>query len=131
MIRPPPSALSSPAIRRKSVVLPQPDGPSRVKNSFSWKASETSSTAFTTVEPWANDLLIFSRISASVIDAYHRGFLFPCHSCRGAAAGDRAFSFNDGDGNERVAMGEIAKAIVAIEREQREAKERGYNRLDK
>jgi len=44
---------------------------------------------------------------------------------------DRAFSFNDGDGNERVAMGEIAKAIVAIEREQREAKERGFNRLDK
>jgi len=36
---------SKPAISRRSVVLPQPEGPSSVKNSFSRMATETPSSA--------------------------------------------------------------------------------------
>src|SRR6185503_8416940 len=43
----PASSSLKPAIMRSSVVLPQPDGPSRVKNSPSSMASETSRTAAT------------------------------------------------------------------------------------
>ena len=43
---------------------------------------------------------------------------------------DKAFSYV-ADANERVAMSEITKAIIAIEREQHEAKERGINKLEK
>ena len=38
---------SSPAIMRRQVVLPQPDGPTRTMNSPSWIARFTSSTAVT------------------------------------------------------------------------------------
>src|SRR5207247_11272386 len=38
---------SSPAIIRSSVVLPQPDGPRRTRNSPSWAARSTPSTART------------------------------------------------------------------------------------
>ena len=41
----PPSGVSKPASMRRSVVLPQPEGPSRAKNSFSRMSSETPSTA--------------------------------------------------------------------------------------
>ena len=40
-------ARSKPASMRKSVVLPQPDGPSSAKNSFGRISSDTSSTATT------------------------------------------------------------------------------------
>ena len=40
-------AVSKPAIRRSSVVLPQPEGPSSVRNSPAATSSETSSTATT------------------------------------------------------------------------------------
>ncbi len=43
----PPVGCSKPASMRKSVVLPQPDGPSRAKNSLAAMFSETSSTAAT------------------------------------------------------------------------------------
>src|ERR687897_192773 len=39
--------VSSPAIMRNSVVLPQPEGPSKAKNSFCAMSKETSSTAAT------------------------------------------------------------------------------------
>ena len=38
---------SKPAIRRRSVVFPQPEGPSSVKNSLSRISTETSSSALT------------------------------------------------------------------------------------
>ena len=38
---------SNPAIRRRHVVLPEPEGPSMEKNSPSWISMETRSTAFT------------------------------------------------------------------------------------
>ena len=40
-------ADSSPAIVRSRVVLPQPDGPSRAKNSPSWIVRSRASSAFT------------------------------------------------------------------------------------
>ena len=40
-------AVSKPASRRSSVVLPQPDGPSSAKNSLARISSETWSTAAT------------------------------------------------------------------------------------
>ena len=43
----PPLGVSKPASMRSSVVLPQPDGPSSAKNSFSRMSSETPSTAAT------------------------------------------------------------------------------------
>src|SRR5581483_6348032 len=43
----PSSGCSRPATRRSSVVLPQPLGPSRVKNSPSWTSSEMPPTAST------------------------------------------------------------------------------------
>ena len=43
----PSSGVSKPASMRSSVVLPQPDGPSSAKNSFSRMSSETPSTAAT------------------------------------------------------------------------------------
>ncbi|MCE9506772.1 MAG: hypothetical protein K8R48_00440 [Alphaproteobacteria bacterium] len=39
---------------------------------------------------------------------------------------DKAFA-----NGERESLGEIAKGIAAVEREQREAKERGINKLEK
>ena len=42
---------SKPAISRSRVVLPQPDGPSSVKNSPSWMPTDTASSAFTTWSP--------------------------------------------------------------------------------
>ena len=41
MIRSPSSYLSSPPIIFKSVVLPEPDGPSMATNSFSLRLSDT------------------------------------------------------------------------------------------
>ena len=43
----PASGVSKPAISRMSVVLPQPDGPSRAKNSPEPISSDTSFTAVT------------------------------------------------------------------------------------
>ena len=43
----PPVASSRPAIMRRSVDLPQPEGPTRTRNSPLWISSETSSTATT------------------------------------------------------------------------------------
>ena len=43
----PPFGVSKPASMRSSVVLPQPEGPSSAKNSFSRMSSETPSTAVT------------------------------------------------------------------------------------
>src|SRR6478609_6548509 len=47
---------SKPAIRRKRVVLPQPDGPRRVKNSFCRMATDASSTAENAYSPKPNTL---------------------------------------------------------------------------
>src|SRR3954451_8234615 len=44
-------SASKPAIARSSVVLPQPEGPSRVKNSLSWMARLTPSSALTVPAP--------------------------------------------------------------------------------
>src|SRR3989339_1177856 len=43
----PSSGVQKPAIMRRSVVLPQPDGPSRKKHSPSWISRDTPSTAVT------------------------------------------------------------------------------------
>src|SRR5882672_2278783 len=48
MLTVPPVGCSKPAIRRRHVVLPEPDGPSMAKNSRSLMSKLTSSTAFTT-----------------------------------------------------------------------------------
>ena len=43
----PPSGRSNPAISRSSVVLPEPDGPSSVKNSPGWTVRSVAARAFT------------------------------------------------------------------------------------
>ena len=50
-------ACSSPAITRSVVVLPQPDGPSIVKNSPPRTSKETPSTAVTVAAPTVNRLV--------------------------------------------------------------------------
>src|SRR5215467_16032115 len=55
MVIVPEVAFSCPAIRRSAVVLPQPDGPTRTRNSPSGTSSDTSSTART---PPGNSLVI-------------------------------------------------------------------------
>ena len=49
MVIVPLSGCSKPAMLRRRVVLPQPEGPSSAKNSFCWMSRLTSSTA--TVSP--------------------------------------------------------------------------------
>src|SRR3954470_21100917 len=64
------SGISKPAIMRRLVVLPQPDGPSSEKNSPALMSSVTASTATTLP---SNVLVTFLRlIAADVIHA-------PCH----------------------------------------------------
>src|SRR6266540_5537566 len=58
MVISPPVTSSRPAIIRRTVVLPQPDGPTRTMNSPLWISSETSHTACT---PPGNSLLTCSR----------------------------------------------------------------------
>jgi len=58
---------SNPAIKRRVVVLPQPLGPSRAKNSPSAICTLTWSTARTIVPPDSNSLTI-SLSSTSVVD---------------------------------------------------------------
>src|SRR5580700_8323263 len=52
----PVSAASSPAISRRTVVLPDPEAPSSVKNSPSRTSSDTSSTAATFPKDLETDL---------------------------------------------------------------------------
>src|ERR1051326_7627196 len=56
-------ASMKPAIMRKVVVLPQPEGPSSTTNSPSATSSDRSSTASTS----ANFLLMFLRCSAAMV----------------------------------------------------------------
>ncbi len=48
--------ISNPAISRRSVVLPQPEGPSSVKNSPRWMSTLTLSSARTCAVPWPKAL---------------------------------------------------------------------------
>src|SRR5256714_13434204 len=69
----PASSSQKPATMRKSVVLPQPDGPSSVKNSPSRTAIETSSTARTVPKVRATPSIVIavtrtSRLSARAPD---------------------------------------------------------------
>src|SRR5262249_46276327 len=56
-------ASMKPAIMRKVVVLPQPDGPSSTTNSPSATSSDRSSTASTS----ANFLLMLARCNAAIV----------------------------------------------------------------
>src|SRR3990170_3035801 len=72
----PRSRSQKPATMRRSVVLPQPDGPRRVKNSPSRTASETSSMARTLPKVRATRSMVIPANSASLLDrlldAIHR-----------------------------------------------------------
>src|SRR5438067_2918708 len=55
-------ASSRPAIRRSAVLLPQPDGPTRTRNSLSWIWIVRSLTARTS----PNTLLTWSRVTPAI-----------------------------------------------------------------
>src|SRR6185369_12986860 len=58
--------ISKPAVRRSRVVLPQPDGPSSVKNSFCRIVTETLSNATTASGPAPNVLVTFLASTAGI-----------------------------------------------------------------
>jgi hypothetical protein len=62
---------SSPAIIRSRVDLPQPDGPTRTRNSPLSISSEMSSTAIT--PPLNAFVTLSSTISATAVDLYRTG----------------------------------------------------------
>src|SRR5438105_2664839 len=67
----PPEVSSSPAIIRRSVDLPQPDGPTRTRNSPLSISRETASTA--TTSPPKTFVTRSSTISATAADLYRTG----------------------------------------------------------
>src|SRR5882757_1358728 len=63
---------SSPASIRRSVDLPQPDGPTRTKNSPSWMSRETPSTAVTAPKDFVTSASRISAIPTDGIDQLRR-----------------------------------------------------------
>src|SRR5207248_4170271 len=65
----PASSSQKPATMRNSVVLPQPDGPSSVKNSPSRTASDTSSTARTVPKVRATPSMVIAVTQTPSVSA--------------------------------------------------------------
>ena len=61
------SGCSKPASSRNSVVLPQPEGPSSVKNSFEKRVSDTLSSALTAPVPEPKVFETFSTRTSFVV----------------------------------------------------------------
>lgn len=70
--------VSTPAISRKSVVFPQPEGPSRVKNSPCRICPETSSNALTATAPCPKALTAL-RASTAIGMVFKLGSLWIMH----------------------------------------------------
>ena len=83
----PPSGRSKPAIIRSSVVLPQPEGPSSVKNSPASMARLTSSTAVKSPKRRVTSWISSSAIKGAAVLSYREGRRRNCISRveRGAA----------------------------------------------
>src|SRR3990167_2618801 len=73
---------SKPAIRRRQVVLPEPEGPSMEKNSPSWISMDTLSTALTSPNTRDTSVNCTARVIFKLQDISHPPATRPSWVCR-------------------------------------------------